>query len=186
MLPVAPVPTIAVYGDSLTDGLFLPLDTGARWTDQLEAQTDGRLVALNFGVAGDRITGPGARRPAAAAGGDRRLRAARRLRGHGRDGQQRHQGRRQRVGDPDRDPAAGGKGRRARHETFIVATVPGRGDGLTRRPGAAAPAAEPGAAPVPDRRRHRRRTDRSGHRNHPRRATTPATTSIRTRWASRR
>ena len=37
--------------------LFLPVDTAARWTDQLEGQTDGRLVALNFGVSGDRITG---------------------------------------------------------------------------------------------------------------------------------
>ena len=51
------MPTLAVYGDSLTDGLFLPVDSAARWTDQLEAQTDGRLVALNYGVAGDRITG---------------------------------------------------------------------------------------------------------------------------------
>jgi hypothetical protein len=57
VLPASPVPTIAVYGDSLTDGLYLPVDTGARWTDRLEAETDGRVVALNYGVAGDRITG---------------------------------------------------------------------------------------------------------------------------------
>ena len=52
-----PVPTIAVYGDSLTAGVFLPQDSGARWTDKLEAQSDGRLVVLNYGVIGDRITG---------------------------------------------------------------------------------------------------------------------------------
>jgi lysophospholipase L1-like esterase len=52
-----PVPTIAVYGDSLTAGVFLAQDSGARWTDQLEAQSDGRLVILNYGVIGDRITG---------------------------------------------------------------------------------------------------------------------------------
>ncbi len=57
VLPKAPVPTVAVYGDSLTDGLFLPVDTEARWTDLLQARIQGRLVALNFGVAGDQITG---------------------------------------------------------------------------------------------------------------------------------
>ncbi len=51
-----PVATVAVYGDSLTGGVFLPQNSGARWTDQLEAQTGGRLVVLNYGVIGDRIT----------------------------------------------------------------------------------------------------------------------------------
>lgn len=57
VIPTAPAPTFAVYGDSLTDGLYLPVDTRARWTDELESETGGRLVALNYGVAGDQITG---------------------------------------------------------------------------------------------------------------------------------
>jgi lysophospholipase L1-like esterase len=57
VLASEPLPTFAVYGDSLTDGIYLPVDTGARWTDRLEAATGGRVVALNYGVAGDRITG---------------------------------------------------------------------------------------------------------------------------------
>ncbi len=57
VLPVSPVPTVAVYGDSLTDGLGLDKDTETRWTDRLETGVNGRLVALNFGVSGDQITG---------------------------------------------------------------------------------------------------------------------------------
>lgn len=57
VVPSEPVTTIAVYGDSLTGGVFLPQDSGARWTDQLESQTGGRLVVLNYGVVGDKITG---------------------------------------------------------------------------------------------------------------------------------
>ncbi len=130
VLPASPVPTLAVYGDSITDGLFLPVDTAARWTDQLEAQTDGRLVALNFGVAGDRITGqaPAGELPPRVATdvfaplgvsavlvemGSNDIKAG--------------------VSAPEilaeiRLLAAKVA---AANETFIVATVPGRGDGLT-------------------------------------------------------
>ena len=130
VLPQAPVPTLAVYGDSITDGLFLPVDTAARWTDQLEAQTDGRLVALNFGVSGDRITGqaPAGQLPPRVATD---VFAPRRgICGHGRDGQQRHQGRRERA-DILTEIRLLAAQVAARHETFIVATVPGRGDGMT-------------------------------------------------------
>jgi lysophospholipase L1-like esterase len=51
------VPLVAVYGDSISDGIYLPFDTGSRWTDRLEDETDGRVVVLNYGVSGDRITG---------------------------------------------------------------------------------------------------------------------------------
>ena len=52
-----PVPTVAVYGDSLTDGVYLPFDSGARWTDHLQTDTGGRVVVLNYGVSGDLLTG---------------------------------------------------------------------------------------------------------------------------------
>jgi lysophospholipase L1-like esterase len=130
VIPVSPVPTIAVYGDSLTDGLFLPVDTAARWTDQLEAQTDGRLVALNFGVAGDRITGQapaGLLPPRVATDVFAPLGVSAVM-----------------VEMGSNDIKAGVSAQEilaeirllatkvaAAHETFIVATVPGRGDGLT-------------------------------------------------------
>lgn len=65
VVPTTTLPTFAAYGDSLTDGLYLPVDTQARWTDQVQALTGDRLVGLNFGVAGDRITGqaPGGQLP---------------------------------------------------------------------------------------------------------------------------
>jgi lysophospholipase L1-like esterase len=130
VLPAAAAPTLAVYGDSLTDGLFLPLDSGARWTDQLQAQTDGRLVALNYGVAGDRITGQ-------AAAGQLPPRVATDVFAP--------------VGVSavmvemgSNDIKAGVSAAAilgeiqllaaqvaAKHETFVVATVPGRGDGLS-------------------------------------------------------
>jgi len=53
----APVTTVGAYGDSLTDGVFLAPDTYRRWTDRLEAESAGRLVVLNYGVSGDRISG---------------------------------------------------------------------------------------------------------------------------------
>ena len=125
-----PVPTLAIYGDSITDGLFLPVDTAARWTDQIEAQTDGRLVALNFGVAGDRITdqAPGGQLPPrvttdvfAPVGvsavmvemGSNDIKAG------------------VSASDILREIQLLAAQVAARHETFIVATVPGRGDGLT-------------------------------------------------------
>ena len=130
VLPETPVPTLAVYGDSLTDGLFLPTDTAARWTDQLEAQTDGRLVALNLGVAGDRITGQApagqlAPRVTTDVLAPRGVSAVM-------------------VEMGSNDIKAGVSAQEilaeiqllaervaAAHETLIVATVPGRGDGLT-------------------------------------------------------
>ena len=130
VLPAAPVPTLAVYGDSLTDGLFLPQDTMGRWTDQLQAQTDGRLVALNFGVAGDRITGqaPAGQLPPRVATDV--------LAPEGVSAVMVEMG--------SNDIKAGASASAvlgeirllaakvaARHETFIVATVPGRGDGMT-------------------------------------------------------
>jgi lysophospholipase L1-like esterase len=57
VLTTEPLPTFSVYGDSLSDGIYLPVDTGARWTDRLMADSGGRVVGLNYGVAGDRITG---------------------------------------------------------------------------------------------------------------------------------
>ncbi len=130
VLPAAPVPTLAIYGDSLTDGLFLPVDTSARWTDQLESQTDGRLVALNFGVAGDRITGqaaPGQLPPRVATDVFAPLGVSAMM-----------------VEMGSNDIKAGVSAQAilaeirlfaakvaAAHETLIVATVPGRGDGLT-------------------------------------------------------
>jgi lysophospholipase L1-like esterase len=130
VLPAAPVPTLAVYGDSLTDGLFLPVDTSARWTDQLEAQTAGRLVALNFGVSGDRITGQ-------APAGQLPPRVATDVMApHGVSAVMVEMG--------SNDIKAGVSAEQvlaeiqliaarvaAAHETLIVATVPGRGDGLT-------------------------------------------------------
>lgn len=130
VLAQAPVPTLAVYGDSLTDGLFLPFDSGARWTDQLEAQTDGRLVALNYGVAGDRITGqaPDGQLPPRVATDVFAPSGVSAVM----------------VEMGSNDIKAGASAAQvlaeirllaakvaARHETFIVATVPGRGDGLT-------------------------------------------------------
>ncbi len=56
VLTRTPVPTVAVYGDSLTDGVYLPFDTGARWTDHLQTDTGERIVVLNYGVAGDLLT----------------------------------------------------------------------------------------------------------------------------------
>jgi lysophospholipase L1-like esterase len=130
VLPAASVPTLAVYGDSLTDGVLLPFDSAARWTDRLEGQTDGRLVALNFGVAGDRITGqaPAGQLPPRVATdvfaplgvsavmvemGSNDIKASVSA---------------QEILAEIRLMAAKVA---AAHETFIVATVPGRGDGLT-------------------------------------------------------
>ncbi|HEX4428635.1 MAG TPA: GDSL-type esterase/lipase family protein [Frankiaceae bacterium] len=130
VLPTASVPTLAVYGDSITDGLFLPVDTSARWTDQLEAQTGGRLVALNFGVAGDRITGqaPVGQLPGRVATDVLAPRGVSAVM----------------VEMGSNDIKAGVSAQQilaeiqlmaakveAAHETLIVATVPGRGDGLT-------------------------------------------------------
>jgi lysophospholipase L1-like esterase len=130
VLPPAPVPTLAVYGDSITDGVFLPTDSISRWTDELEAQTYGRLVALNYGVAGDRITGqaPAGQLPPRVTSdvlapqgvsavmvemGSNDLKAG--------------------VGAADilREIQLLATLVAAHHEAFIVATVPGRGDGLT-------------------------------------------------------
>jgi lysophospholipase L1-like esterase len=130
VLPDAKVPTLAVYGDSITDGFFLPVDTSARWTDQLEGQTDGRLVALNFGVAGDRITGqaPAGQLPPRVATDVLAPRGVSAVL----------------VEMGSNDIKAGVSAQQilseisllagkvaALHETFIVATVPGRGDGVT-------------------------------------------------------
>jgi lysophospholipase L1-like esterase len=130
VLPSAPVPTLAVYGDSLTDGVFLSTDTLSRWTDQIEAQTNGKLVALNFGVAGDRITdqAPAGQLPPRVASdvfapagvsavmvemGSNDIKAG------------------VSAADILREIELLGTAVSARHEAFIVATVPGRGDGLT-------------------------------------------------------
>ncbi len=51
-----PATIVAAYGDSLTDGAFLAPDTLRRWTDRLQDESAGRLVVLNYGVSGDRIT----------------------------------------------------------------------------------------------------------------------------------
>jgi lysophospholipase L1-like esterase len=58
VLTQTPVTTVAAYGDSITDGLFLPVDTSGRWTDLVQNETGGRLVVLNYGVSGDQLTGP--------------------------------------------------------------------------------------------------------------------------------
>ncbi len=106
------------------------MDTAGRWTDQLQAQTDGRLVALNYGVAGDRITGqaPAGQLPPRVATDV--------LAPEGVSAVMVEMG--------SNDIKAGVSAAQvlaeirllaakvaARHETFIVATVPGRGDGLT-------------------------------------------------------
>ncbi len=130
VLPPAPLPTLAVYGDSITDGLFLPVDSEGRWTDQLEAQTGGRLVALNYGVAGDRITDQapaGLLPPRVASDVFAPVGVSAVM-----------------VEMGSNDIKAGASASAilaeiqllaaevsAKHETFIVATVPGRGDGLT-------------------------------------------------------
>jgi lysophospholipase L1-like esterase len=54
-----PLVTVAAYGDSLTDGVYLPVDAPARWTDLVQDESGGRLLVLNYGVAGDRLTARG-------------------------------------------------------------------------------------------------------------------------------
>lgn len=130
VLPAATVPTLAVYGDSITDGLFLPVDTAARWTDQLEGQTDGRLVALNFGVSGDRITGQapaGQLPPRVATDVLAPLGVSAVMVEMGSNDIKAGVSAQQILGEIQLLAAKVA----ALHETFIVATVPGRGDGLT-------------------------------------------------------
>ena len=106
------------------------VDSGARWTDQLQAQTDGRLVALNYGVAGDRITGQAAAGqlpPRVATDVFAPLGVSAVMVEMGSNDIKAGVSAAAIIGEIKLFAAKVA----ATHETFIVATVPGRGDGLT-------------------------------------------------------
>ncbi|HVU71769.1 MAG TPA: GDSL-type esterase/lipase family protein [Mycobacteriales bacterium] len=54
---------VAVLGDSISDGLTLPVAQDARWLDRLAAGSDGRVLVANASVSGNRLLddthGPG-------------------------------------------------------------------------------------------------------------------------------
>ena len=49
--------SVAVLGDSITDGTGSTPDANRRWTDHLATRLDGRAGVLNVGITGNRLTG---------------------------------------------------------------------------------------------------------------------------------